>query len=771
MHPARFMKAPVQSSLASTWRRFDLACYKGFRGVQLFRRVLRLICGFVAIFALWPTTEVIAQNTSRDTVPVDIVSTDPATGSRVVIDPSGLRLTWPVSATETGEIVFNLNPAPNQPLIERIALGTITIVRNIEPVTFLTIGERDLRNPAGWVAFFDNPPLRSHQTVPAVLKKTGVRVASAGARTRLRFDEVTAGGFRGGLEISVFRHSPMIFIETVVSTEEDRRAILYDAGLLARNPSGSQPAPWSDPSATTYSPLVPGSPWNSFAWLDARGEIQRSPVDLSRVASPLTVNRRILVAESEGGAIAVFPPPHQYFYPLDSANNLGFAWYGSARNPSMNGYGFGIRQPPEGDRIWVPWVNAPPGTDQRLGVFYMLAKNAEEAIGKVSRLTRSDRYKPLAGYRTFSSHYHIEHALELTKARTDQHTTGIPREFERPGFVTTFKARGVDIVHLGEFHVGSMPRLSAAERLPLLKTLHEECARLSDSELLILPGEEPNVHLGGHWMSFFPKPVYWILNRAKDAPFVEEVPGYGDVYHVGSAADVLELMQRENGLMWTAHPRIKGSRTFPDAYAAMPFYRSEHFLGAAWKAMPADLSQPRLGKRVLDLLDEMANAGERKYVVAEADLFRVEPSFESYAHMNVNYLRLDNVPAFGDGWHTVLDALRGGKFFASTGEVLIPEFTVRGKRSGETLVRGASSSGEVLKLEATIEGTFPLAFAEIISGDGTAVHRQRVELGDTESFATRQVRLEFRRGQARWVRLEVWDIARNGAFTQPVWIE
>jgi hypothetical protein len=24
---------------------------------------------------------------------------------------------------------------------------------------------------------------------------------------------------------------------------------------------------------------------------------------------------------------------------------------------------------------------------------------------------------------------------------------------------------------------------------------------------------------------------------------------------------------------------------------------------------------------------------------------------------------------------------------------------------------------------------------------------------------------------AKWVRLEVWDIAANGAFSQPVWVE
>jgi hypothetical protein len=33
------------------------------------------------------------------------------------------------------------------------------------------------------------------------------------------------------------------------------------------------------------------------------------------------------------------------------------------------------------------------------------------------------------------------------------------------------------------------------------------------------------------------------------------------------------------------------------------------------------------------------------------------------------------------------------------------------------------------------------------------------------------VRILFLLEGARWVRLEVWDIAANGAFSQPVWIE
>jgi hypothetical protein len=564
-------------------------------------------------------------------------------------------------------------------------------------------------------------------------------VATRGSRTIVSIGDVTAGSFRGEIEFTLTRNSPLVFVETVVKTEEDGRAILYDAGLVSTS-----------------------ADWPSLAWRTPQGALQRMPVDLSRVAGPLQVGGRAVVAEARdrAGCVAAFPPPHQYFYPLDFADNLGFAWQGVSGNALMRGYGFGIQQPPAGDRRWVPWVNAPPGTEQRLGIFYYLSRgDAASTLDAVARLTRGDRYQKLPGHLTFTSHYHIEHALEFRRKQQAQATTDVPRGLETPGFVKTFKARGVDIVHLGEFHVGATPRLPAPERLAQLKTLHHECARLSDTELLVLPGEEPNVHLGGHWMSFFPKPVYWVLNRAAGKPFVEEVAGYGTVYHVGSASDVLELMQREKGLMWTAHARIKGSRGFPDQYWDTKFFQSDRFFGAAWKAMPADLSQPRLGSRVLDLLDDMSNAGRKKYALAEADLFR----------MDINYLELDRLPRFGDGWQPVLDALSAGRFFATTGEVLIPRFSLGGKRSGESLARGTNLSA--VTVEADLEWTFPLAFAEIISGDGGKVHRQRVELADTESFGSRTLKMPVDLTNRKWVRLEVWDMARNGAFTQPVWIE
>ena len=154
---------------------------------------------------------------------------------------------------------------------------------------------------------------------------------------------------------------------------------------------------------------------------------------------------------------------------------------------------------------------------------------------------------------------------------------------------------------------------------------------------------------------------------------------------------MLRLFEAERGLMWTAHPRIKSSFKFPDQYKDTEFFRSDRFLGAAWKAMPADLSRPTLGWRVLDLLDDMSNWGAKKHVLGEVDTFRMEPDFETYAHMNINYLRLAKLPRYDDGWQPVLDALRGGEFFTTTGEVLIPEFTVGGKAKRPNARRRAAT--------------------------------------------------------------------------------
>jgi hypothetical protein len=214
---------------------------------------------------------------------------------------------------------------------------------------------------------------------------------------------------------------------------------------------------------------------------------------------------------------------------------------------------------------------------------------------------------------------------------------------------------------------------------------------------------------------------------------------------------------------------VKGATGFPDNYRDEAFFKSDSFLGGAWKAMPADYSRDSLGWRVLDLEDDMANWGERKYILGEVDIFKIYEDYELFGTMNVNYLKLDAIPAYEDGWQPVVDALSSGEFFVTTGEVLIPEFAVGGHASGETL--GGQFDRAAVDLTAGLEWAYPLSHMNIVSGDGDEVYTERIELTDTREFGSRDLQLNTDLRGRTWIRIEVWDIARNGAFTQPVWID
>ena len=135
-------------------------------------------------------------------------------------------------------------------------------------------------------------------------------------------------------------------------------------------------------------------------------------------------------------------------------------------------------------------------------------------------------------------------------------------------------------------------------------------------------------------------------------------------------------MRREGGYMYQTHPRTKGSTGFPDKILETDHFRDPRYLGAGWKAMPSDLSSPRLGDRSFDLLDDLSNQGLRKRIFGEVDMFQFDHTDELYAHMNINYIKLDRLPAF-ERWGDAVEPLARGDFFTTTGEVLIPRVDFR----------------------------------------------------------------------------------------------
>jgi hypothetical protein len=692
---------------------------------------------------------------------VDLTGYRAASGISVKHEQDALRFSWrgvragPLANLESVEMVLDLRP--ERPLIKWIGCGVpepVPIIENADPVTYLVVGSREA--PAGrppgmsvFNTFFDAPAKRSHQTYRSTLDLKRVRVTSQGRRTTVAIGDLSIGPFTGELQITAFADSRLIQMETVIRTAEDRRAILYDTGLVFPAPAPTR-----------------------FSWLDTEGRPQHVDVQPDTADQALAVRNRLLIATQGQGFVACFPPPHQFFTPRDLTDNLRTVWYGKGHRGLDDRFGFGIRQSETGGGSFVPWFNAPPGTEQRLGVFYLLSsRGADEVLDQALSYTHNDQFPDLPGYRKFTTHWHM--AITMA-ALAEKQKRGVR---STPDFVRMFRAMGIDIVHLAEFHGDGHPQNPGPIRLAEMQAMFDECRRLSDHELLFLPGEEANIPLGlsdagkrpGHWVYLFPGPVYWTMKRAAGQPFEEQVSPFGTVYHVGDGADLQHLLAQEHGLAWTSHPRIKGSSWTPDIFRNEDFYLSDRWLGAAWKAMPADLSHDRLGRRALDLLDDMANWGQKKYLPGEVDVFKIDHTHELYGHMNINYIRFDGerLPRFDEGWQPVLDSLRAGRFFVSTGEVLIPEFTVDGQPCGSTV---ALKPGQKPDLKVDLTWTFPMRFLEVISGDGSRVYRERVDLADTGPFDKRTITLKPELTGRRWVRVEAWDVATNGAFTQPVWL-
>ena len=661
------------------------------------------------------------------------------TGANFTYHQGMLTVKWPAGNRHYGEVTINMDKA--SPLLHRIQLETAqstkVISTDLDPVFLLTIGKRDLVSQNGWNIFFDKVPEKPFQSYPIVLNKSAVAIESIGSRTVVKIATLQADRFSGDLELTFYHGSPLFNIAAVMTTQVDSTAMVYDAGLVNRS-----------------------ADWQQMSWINTADSLQTVSVTTTDEAKNVAVKYRAIAAKGKQGVLSIFPPPHQYFYPLDEAFNLKFTWYGADYRNMVNGYGMGIRQELQGDKRFVPWFNAPPGTKQRLNFFCLLGEDPNNTFASLKQFTHNDTYVSLPGYKTMSSHFHNEFIMKVVLANKP-----IP---EIPDFVKVFKRTGIDIVHLAEFHYTAHPKGPDEQRLKELHALFEQCERLSDHELLLLPGEEPNEFFGGHWLELFPKPVYWIMSRPKGIPFSENHPKYGTVYHIGDKHDMLRLLEIENGLAWTAHPRTKGSVNTPDLYKDEAFFKSDHFMGAAWKAMPADLSSPKLGLRVLDLMDDMNNWGLKKTIINEADLFTITPENEMYAHLNVNYLMLDSIPTFKNGWQPVLDVMQKGHFFATTGEVLIPKLTINDKHAGDTLKLNKSDNATI---KMDLRWTFPMNFVEVISGDGKQVYRDRIDLTQTTAFGSKELTFKAQLNNRKWVRVEAWDVAANGAFSQTFYID
>lgn len=576
------------------------------------------------------------------------------------------------------------------------------------------------------------------------------RLATDGNQLSVTFNGLTLGLFAGDLRFTVYKGTNLLRQEAIAKTEEPSVAFIYKAGLNGFHAGDSTKLVWRDSARA----------WQEYAFGGAPNQDNVN----------LRARNRLEILDAGQGSLAIFPPPHKFFFARENEINLGYVYY---RKDNDSSFALGVMQPDRGEG-YGPWgvtdqewkrrsgtsqeqwenfalYNAPPGTEQHMAVYYYLSPKGDHATQEaVLAYTHNDVFKAIPGYKVMTGHFHLDLNEQLRDRGTEDYMiSSIP----------VFRGLGINILYLGDFHDDSDPRDPGPKRFMEEKVYFEGSAKFSDKNFLVIPAEEPNAYLGGHWYLMTPKPVYFshAEPRPDGQPFEEEDPKYGHVYHLGSSEDVLKMVNQEQGIMWTAHPRTKSSEGYPEAYKDQDFFQSDRFIGASWESLPVDLSEKELCQvRCFGTGDDMSNwAPKPKFLIAEGDTYTKWPSDETYPQLTVNYIKLDRVPLYNESWSSIVEGIRAGNFFGTTGEVLFHNWGVEGT--------GAHSV-----YTASIEYTFPLEFAELVWSDGSQVERKTVNLTDTLPFGTKEFKIPFDATGKKWVRFSVWDSAGDGAYVQPI---
>jgi hypothetical protein len=701
----------------------------------------------------------------------------PRAGLQAALEPDALLVSW--QGETATPLRMRLAVQDGQPVVRELAArglrGTWSILaRNLQPEFAVTVGVRRVSEqqleplrqlgtaltPAlmereKWYAFWDAPllvpgveegrpprnpglPRRSEEIrrATATYSVTGCEVKTDGERLEVTFPGLSMGVFTGGLRYTVYKGTSLVRLEAVAKTDEPSVAYIYRAGLKGFSTETLACASWHDTA-------------NQPQEYRFGGAANHDPV-------PLAAANRLVIAEGPAGAVAVFPPPHTFFFTREVETNLGYVWY---RKDAERSFSIGIRQA-EGEgvdryRENFALYNAPPGTWQRMAMYlYLTPGSGRTAREAAMAFTRGDRFAAVPGHKTMVNHFHIALTDRLREAGSLD--TLVPE-------LPALKALGVNVVALMDFHADKLhPRDPGPLRLADQKDYFEAARRHSDEDFLVIPSEEPNAYLGGHYGLLTRRPVFWTMVRQPGQPFVEEVAGYGKVYHAGSAADVHEMVEREDGLIWQAHPRTKGSTGYPDAVRDKDYFRSDRFLGAAFRpGMGMDLSEQRLCPyRCLDLMDDMNNwtsgEGRRpKSLLADVDTYQKGPGDDLYPNFPVNYVKVSRVPRHDEDWSPLLSALRAGEYFVTTGEILFRHFAVEG-------------AGVRRRVVAELDWTFPLELVEVVWGDGRTTGRQVISAAHLPPFGRHRFVIPFDATGKTWVRFAAWDSAGDGAFVPPV---
>lgn len=138
----------------------------------------------------------------------------------------------------------------------------------------------------------------------AIYDAKGCRVKTDGARLEVTFPGLSMGIFAGDLRFTISRGTNLLRQEAIAKTDEPSVAYKYNAGLKGFSIAATPRVVWHGVSRT----------WQQYEFGG----------DINTDAEALRARNRLVVVEAAGGALAVFPPSHKFFFARKIELNLGY---------------------------------------------------------------------------------------------------------------------------------------------------------------------------------------------------------------------------------------------------------------------------------------------------------------------------------------------------------------------------------------------------------------------------------------------------------------
>lgn len=639
--------------------------------------------------------------------------------------------------------IFNLNYKSN---------GTwMNLASNIKPEFKIVTGVRTKINPQRekglapnevldfqWDTYSDDPMSRKKEVKEAneIWNTTEMSSSVNGYEQIVSFNGLTLGQFFGSLELHFYEGSNLIRVEAVASTLDDGVCYLYHGGLNGFKPNK----------------LYYISPKRKEIYENPGYHTNASP---DRDRERVCARGRVLALQQPNGAIAVMPTPHRFVWGGQTENNVGYNYYNLLKD---NNFSIGVRHNKEQEHFNVRWplFNAKPGTMQRMSFFLVVNSETVYSVHSMAmKYTNFDHLRPLNGYKRLGSHMHIASQAAFQRDYRKQ----------RP-WELLIKENGFDIFSPCDFWAEGRCDDNKEGRKSDLERYHLTSHYVSTPDFLLVTGEEIAIMgtdkdkqlIPFHFMIWPSKPMLYSRWRDEDQEFAEKLADGRTYYHLKSAMDVVEMCRRENAFIQMPHPDTKANDGLPYDCKNEPWFTDERWMGFGARMLPADNSVDHMFEGRIDRVwNDINNWAERpRYVMSELDTYtKVEESeedWELFPMTNCTYVQLDEIPS-SSNWDVLVNALREGKHFYSTGEVLLENYVIEDE-----------------KAVVTISWTFPLAYAECVYSDGEKVESLRIPMNDTLPYGRKTVEFSIPKGM-KWARVFATDIAWNSAFGMPIFLK